>query len=159
MARDRDDDITDRRRRRDEDDAPRRRRRDEDEDDGFPQPDREYLRGVAGSQRGIIFCILGQLALLPLQFVLGSLPPESELAARIALVSIYLAVAITAAVFLFQLALKVYSTGVGVLLGILTLVPVVGLIVLMVINQKATAILKNAGVRVGLLGANSADLR
>jgi hypothetical protein len=46
----------------------------------------------------------------------------------------------------------------GVVLGILTLIPCVGLIVLLIINSKATGILKKNGVRVGLLGAKMSDL-
>lgn len=161
MARDRDDDITNRprpRRDEDDDDRPRRRRRYGDDDD-LPRPDPEYLRQVARAQKGIIFCILGQFALIPLNIALQSMQPDSALVPALVLGLVYLAVAITATVFMFMLALKVFSTGVGVVLGILTLIPCIGLIVLLVINQKATSILTNAGVRVGLLGANSDDLR
>jgi hypothetical protein len=169
MARDRDEDITNRprdeddrpRRRRDEDEdePPRRRRRRYGEDNDLPRPDPEYLRQVAGAQKGIIYCILGQFALVPLNFALQSLPPEQALVTALSLGLTYLAVAVTATVFMFMLAVKVYSTGVGVVLGILTLIPCIGLIVLLVINQKATSILTESGVRVGLLGANSSDLR
>jgi hypothetical protein len=41
---------------------------------------------------------------------------------------------------------------------ILTIIPLVGLIILLVINSKATSALRTAGVRVGLLGANLNDL-
>ena len=41
---------------------------------------------------------------------------------------------------------------------ILTIIPLVGLIILLVINSKATSALRAAGVRVGLLGANLNDL-
>jgi len=64
-----------------------------------------------------------------------------------------LVVGIVATVFVFMLAIKLHRTGVGVLLGILTLIPVVGLIVLLVINRKATAVLRAHGVAVGFLGA------
>jgi hypothetical protein len=41
---------------------------------------------------------------------------------------------------------------------ILTIIPLVGLIVLLVINSKATSALRASGVRVGFLGANLSDL-
>ena len=69
-----------------------------------------------------------------------------------------LIVGVVGAVFIFQLAMRVYSSTVGVVLGILTLVPLVGLIVLLIVNQKATAILTSNGIKVGLLGARSADI-
>jgi hypothetical protein len=38
-------------------------------------------------------------------------------------------------------------------LGVLALIPLVGLIVLLIVNGKATKILREHGVRVGLMGA------
>jgi hypothetical protein len=39
-------------------------------------------------------------------------------------------------------------------LGILTLVPLLGLIILLIVNQRATGVLQAKGYRVGLLGAS-----
>ena len=36
--------------------------------------------------------------------------------------------------------MKVYSTGLGIVLGLLTLIPCVGLIVLLIVNGKATSV-------------------
>jgi len=56
-------------------------------------------------------------------------------------------------VFVFLLATKLYGTALGVLLGILTIIPLVGLIILLIVNAKAIKILRAAGIDVGLLGA------
>ena len=120
--------------------------------DEKPMLSRADLRSVATYQKGILVCILAYLLLVALQF---ALPTEVRLFLALAAV----AVSITATVFVFLLATKVYSTGLGVLLGILTLIPCVGLIVLLIINGKATAVLKAHGIRVGLLGASMSDLR
>jgi hypothetical protein len=69
-----------------------------------------------------------------------------------------LVVGLVGTVFVFLLAIKVYNTGVGVLLGILTLVPCIGLFVLLVVNGKATGVLKQNGIKVGLLGANLSQI-
>ena len=54
----------------------------------------------------------------------------------------------------FSLAtVKVYGTGLGIFLGILCLVPLIGLIVLLAVNGKETRVLKQNGIKVGLLGA------
>lgn len=58
-------------------------------------------------------------------------------------------------VFILMLATRLYGTGTGVVLGVLTLVPLVGLIILLVVNAKATGILKKHGIKVGLLGADA----
>ena len=179
---DEDDEYEDRPRRRrrrdededdDEDDRPRRRRRD-DEDDERPRgrrrdeveyEDEDYdgepverkllsrsdLRSIAGYQKGIIICILVYFCLIPAQFVI----PES---ARIFLALALIPLGLTATVFVFLLATKVYSPALGAILGVLTLVPCIGLIVLLIINAKATGLLKGRGIDVGLLGARMSDI-
>ena len=109
------------------------------------------LRTVAVRQKAVMYCILGYFVALVLQFVLPrELRPVSALLA--------LGMVITATVFVFMLALSLYSTGIGVLLGILTLVPCVGLITLLIVNGKATQVLRAHGVHVGLMGADSSQL-
>jgi len=61
---------------------------------------------------------------------------------------------ITAAVFVFLLSRRLYSVGVGVLFGLLTLIPLVGLVTLLVLSSKATGTLQMNGYKVGLLGAD-----
>ena len=112
---------------------------------------REDLRTVAQYQKGIIVCILIYLIALVGQF---AIPAQLRLMIALGV----LALGLAGTVFVFLLAIKVYSTGVGVLLGILTLVPCIGLIVLLVVNGKATGILKQNGIKVGLLGANLSKL-
>jgi hypothetical protein len=99
----------------------------------------------------VMYCILAYLTLVLVQFVL---PEEVRLFLGLAA----LAVSITAAVFVFMLAMSVYNTGTGIVLGILTLIPCVGLIVLLIINGKATNVLRAHGLKVGLLGADPAQL-
>ena len=108
---------------------------------------REDLRSVAVYQKGILVCILVYFLAVIGQF---ALPEELRLLLGLGV----LAVGITGLVFVILLAAKVYETGTGILLGILTIVPCVGLIVLLIVNGKATSILQQNGYKVGLLGAN-----
>ena len=143
----------------DDEDRPRRKRRDEgededDEDDYEPRRERlprETLRGIAGNQKVIIAFIAIYLGLVVVQF---AIPPETRIFLAIVAVPMFL----IDAVLVFLLATKVYTTPVVVILGILTLVPCVGLIVLLIINGKATSILKANGIHVGLFGASMADI-
>lgn len=112
---------------------------------------REDLRRVAKYQQAIILCILAYFILIVTQFVL---PEELKLIVGLGVGVL----GITATVFVFMLAIKVYSTGLGVVLGLLTLVPCVGLVVLLTVNAKATSILKANGVHVGFLGANPSKI-
>jgi len=108
---------------------------------------RDDLRSVAKSQKGILVCILIYLVAVFSQL---ALPPEVRPLVGIGV----LLVGVVGAVFVFMLAIKVYGTGLGIVLGILSLVPCLGLIVLLVVNGKATNVLRQNGIKVGLLGAN-----
>ena len=112
---------------------------------------REDLKSVAQYQKGILVCILIYLTAVLVRFLL---PTEVLPLLGIGI----LALGVVGTVFVFLLAIKVYSTGIGILLGILTLVPCLGLIVLLIVNGKATSILKQNGIKVGLLGANLSQL-
>jgi hypothetical protein len=112
-----------------------------------PPAGRTDLREIAVRQRMIMICILSYLLLVVAQFVV---PPPL----RIVLGLVALGVTITATVFVFMLSLALYGTAAGIVLGLLTLIPLIGLIVLLIVNGKATNILREHGIRVGLLGAN-----
>ncbi|MHB1037970.1 MAG: hypothetical protein ACYC35_26375 [Pirellulales bacterium] len=112
---------------------------------------REDLRSIASYQKGILVCILVYLVTVIGQFVL---PEGIWLFVALGV----FAVGIAGTVFVFLLAMKVYSTGVGILLGILSFIPCVGLLVLLAVNGKATTILRANGIRVGLLGARLSDI-
>ncbi len=114
---------------------------------GIPQGTREDLRGVAQAQKGILVCILIYFIAVFGQFLL---PPPIRIFLGIGI----LLVALAGAFFVFRLAIKVYGSVVGILLGILTLIPLLGLLILLIINGKATSILKANGIRVGMMGAD-----
>ena len=112
---------------------------------------RDDLRKVAKYQKGILVCILINLIALVLQY---TLPREFQGFVGLGMICAGLA----GTVFVFLLAMKVYSTGRGVLLGILALIPLIGLFVLLAVNGKATAIMRQNRIHVGLLGANLSQI-
>jgi hypothetical protein len=118
---------------------------------GVNSGSREDLRSVAKYQRGVMTCILGYLICVALQFVL---PDNLKLILALA----GAAVSILGTVFVFMLAIKIYSTGMGILLGILTLIPCLGLIILLVVNARATKVLRQNGISVGIMGADPATI-
>ena len=83
-----------------------------------------------------------------------ALPAELRLIAGI----IALAATVTGAIFVFMLSIALYNTGVGILLGILSLVPLLGLLVLLMVNGKATTLLRQHGIPVGLMGADTSKI-
>ena len=109
--------------------------------------DRQEIRSIAVRQKAILLCVLANVVAYALRLLLQpSLHPILNI--------VVLAVGVVASVFLYMLAIKLYGTGVGILLGILTLVPLLGLFVLLIVNGKATRTLKESGIKVGLLGAD-----
>ena len=109
------------------------------------------LRSVAQFQKGILVCILIYLVAVVAQF---AIPQDVRPLVGLGV----LVVGLVGTVFVFLLATKVYNVGIGILLGILTLIPCLGLIVLLVVNGKATSILKRNGIKVGLLGADLSQI-
>jgi hypothetical protein len=108
---------------------------------------REDLRSVALYQKGILVCILIYLIVIFGQFLI---PEDFRPLFGLLLIPVGLA----STTFIFLLAIKVYNTGLGVLLGFLTFIPCIGLIVLLSVNGKATSVLQQNGHKVGLLGAD-----
>lgn len=76
----------------------------------YAQPQRNDLRKIAVRQRAIMFCILGYIVLIILQFAL-----PAELRPLLGIVA--LAVVIAAAVFVFMLAIRLFGTAAGIVLG------------------------------------------
>lgn len=118
---------------------------------GIRSGDPADLRNVARYQKGVLVCILVYILLIVSQFFIPeSLRPLLMIGAG--------AVGIAGTVFVFMLAIAMHSVGVGILLGLLTLLPCIGLITLLVVNGQATNVLRQNGIRVGLLGADISQL-
>ena len=112
---------------------------------------RRDLRSVAFYQKGILVCILLYICVLGGQFLV---PAELRFVLGIGV----LLIGLVGTIFVILLAMRVYGLILGILLGILALIPCLGLLILLMINGKATTILKENGLKVGLMGANLADV-
>jgi hypothetical protein len=100
---------------------------------------------VALYQKLILLGLLVQVIAILTQFALSD-------GMRQVLLYALIPVALTTTVFAFLLAVQVYGTGLGALLGVLALLPGAGLIVVVIINLKATSVLGAYGYQVGMLG-------
>jgi len=64
-------------------------------------------------------------------------------------------VTLVASILTILLASNVYnSILVGIILGIICITPLFGILILLVISQQATRLLKRNGIKVGLIGAD-----
>lgn len=104
------------------------------------------IEDVASGQRLIIYAILINLAAVALSAAVG------DIAGLLALVGVFLAIW-----GLLRLATGLrYSLGVKIILIVLAFIPLVSLVMLLVVNGRATKALREAGYHVGLLGARKA---
>jgi hypothetical protein len=119
---------------------------------------REDVRAVAVYQKGVLVSILVCFLAMGGQGIMtAALAPPQYSPAALLFTVLYFVGAFAGLVFVFLLATRVYGIILGLLLGILTFLPCVGLVVLLVVNGKATSVLRQNGFRVGLLGARLAD--
>lgn len=62
-------------------------------------------------------------------------------------------------VVMARLASKLYSLGLTITFSVLTLIPLLNLIAMLIVNQKASALIKDAGFKVGLGGADVNEIK
>jgi hypothetical protein len=106
---------------------------------------------IAKRQRGllVVFVSFYLLAMLSSQ-----IPEDFDLI--ILGVRVLLWIAMVA--MMARLATKLYSLGMTILFCVLTVIPLINLIALIVVNQKASGVLKEAGFKVGLGGADVSEI-
>ncbi len=121
----------------------------------------EDLISIAFYQKGIVVCVMLYFLFAILMGVTGKGPdPDTPFNA----ISLFFALAVllvilTGMVFVILLTAKVFGVPMVILFAILSLIPCVGLILLLVVNNKATKVLNENGVKVGFFGANLAKMR
>jgi len=104
---------------------------------------------VRKGQKIVLLSILGQLALIPLNLIAG----ENTILLLLALVIGLAALVVGFIGLLKVLAGLQVNMVLRVLYCLLLLIPFAGLIMLALVNQKATAHLRETGHKVGFLGA------
>lgn len=114
--------------------------------------DRRDSVKVAQYQKGVLVCLLVNI----LAYVGALLGP---LGLRTLCAWVLIVGSLAACVFAFMLAIKVSNVIVGILMGLLTLIPFVNLFVLLIINQRATRVLMRNGIKVGFMGANLSAIK
>lgn len=120
------------------------------------------VRRVGLAQRRIMWIILGAILLL-VSFGMGAAITPTSGAAMFLVLGLLLVLRLGMLVLMmigvYQLASALGSgTGTCVLYVIGMLIPLVSLIILLTVNQKATNLLKRNGIKVGLMGAKVSDL-
>lgn len=121
------------------------------------------LRQIAWYQKFLILCMLGQLFVwlgYIAYFALSAGPGRANRAFEpitLAFIATGL-LGLFGAIFVVLMSLKTSGTAMGVVLGVLTLVPCLSLIIIVIANAQATSVLQRNGVRVGLIGARMADI-
>jgi hypothetical protein len=119
----------------------------------------EDLKKVAQYQKGIMYCILANITLFIVNIAAGqALSGGAAMMAGLVILGIYVLIAVAQLVCIVLLATQVYNLALGIVFGVLSFVPCLGLILLLVVNQKATSVLQQNGIKVGLMGADMSQL-
>jgi len=111
---------------------------------------------IASDQRMINFVVLAYFAVSAVSSQVTQGPGGVALL-QVIVGLVVLSVIGAGIVFAVRMASVLHGTGMAVLFAILLLIPCVGLIALLVLNSQATAVLKKAGLRVGLLGVEASQ--
>jgi hypothetical protein len=115
-----------------------------------PEPGRQPVRLVAKYQRWVIFALLGNIV----ANILAIATAGQDLPVRLVVVVLALAAVVFGMVAIFLLTKQLMNAVFGVVFAIAMILPCISLIVLLLVNQKATSYLQSNGVRVGFLGVN-----
>ena len=119
----------------------------------------EKILQVAKYQRWVLLALLANITLIGVFVSIATgfvVLPDAGLT-PIRLIAFGVAIFMTFAAFM--LAKQFFHVAIAVVCALLMWIPFVSLIVLLIINQKATRYLQENGIRVGLLGASPSDVR
>ena len=105
---------------------------------------------VAKRQKALIYTFLAYFLAATLQ----GLPQELKFIAGLIILPILVAIII----FNARLCLKVYGTFTAVLLIILGIIPMINFLVVLAASSRANKLIKNAGFKVGFMGANIKEI-
>lgn len=113
------------------------------------------LLGIAKAQRGLMLCILGYLVSLLLLFAVGQMESELIFLPGVLL----LASSLGGLVFLIMLAYRLWGVVLAIVVGLCFLIPLVGLLLMFLVSGQASRLLKKAGFKIGLLGADIGQIQ
>ncbi|MEM8946539.1 MAG: hypothetical protein AAGD11_15305 [Planctomycetota bacterium] len=118
-------------------------------------PRYDRLRRIATYQRWVLFSLLANIG-MNVTLMMDLVPDDSPLDLAESILAV--CVLIFSLFALFKLAAEFYSVPRSVLWAALLIVPLVGLITLLIVNQKASTFLQQNGYPVGLFGINPNEI-
>ncbi len=119
------------------------------------------LKRIVSNQKALLWSIFGLLAFGMLAGILRDETASVGIGTMATVfVLLYLIANIIAVISTILLAANAYnSVLLGILLALVVLVPCIGLLMLLAINQRACMILKANGIKVGFMGADMSQFK
>lgn len=115
------------------------------------------LRTIASQQRNMVICALLQILCYLISGALGPAGAPNRdpalILVRLCISAVLLAALVGGCAYTCMLGSKFFNILAVILLGVLAIVPCLGLISLAIVNQRATRLLQENGYEVSLLGA------
>ncbi len=112
------------------------------------------LQVIASRQKILLLCILCRIGCLISLLVIGAAMGTSGAGLMVGIQVIYLISIPVGLIFLLLLSMRTHGVVFAILFLILGAMPVIGLLILLLVNGKATRMLRAGGYRVGLMGAS-----
>lgn len=112
---------------------------------------REFLRAIAGHQKGLRACIVARSIL---EF--GFLSVYQQHLSSLLVTEVVLM--LLTAYFVARAGVRLYGRFSGYYYAFVSITPFLGIFVLMTVNRTTTLVLRHHGVRVGLLGALRSEI-
>jgi hypothetical protein len=113
------------------------------------------LVAIAKGQKVLLWIVLGQIAMTVVLAATSAQAPMVAMAGSI----LYLAMAVTTIVFVGRLAhLCGYNIVIVIISSLCMVIPLIGLILVLSVNSKATTLLRLTGARVGLMGVSAKEM-
>jgi hypothetical protein len=126
--------------------------------DDFTRRPNDQLRRIARYQRWVIAVLFAQIALWAAYLALAAIRGEVVFEGRRVPFILTFVLGGVGGIFSFLLYWTLRGPFAAVVMGLATVVPCIGVLVLLTANSTATAALRTHGIPVGLLGAADPDI-
>ncbi len=127
-------------------------------DSAPPAQDLLQLVEIAKNQKYVLLILLATILLMPMSWFVYQMQLDAEALATVS-TALTLILGLTRAVLLYRLSVSVgISVGYASMFAVFSFVGAIGLVLLLVVNQRANKQLKDGGAKVGLLGVSQRQM-
>lgn len=110
---------------------------------------------ILRAHQGMMWTVVAKFGF---DFAFGMVFNESPLMVKIPFLCAFVAVELAIAYFVFRLANAIYGIGPGITCAALSILPCLGVFVVLILNGTTADLVRKAGVKIGFMGVTKAQL-